>query len=335
MYRSLNLNGTARPANIVGRTGNIISLNSLPTRKDGAPPPVRVPSNFARVPSKFAPRPGGGAGPRLANRPSGGNFKPRTGGGGFARRPGGAGGKRDAKRKPRKEKEKNETAPIELNDATKAYIREQEMGVEVTYKPSFTPKSLVGWGPAVATNTATGLHEIAVRNIRLMGGGRPHSEGEQTFEGIDMQRWLKGGKPIYFSSMQQKKGMLKTLQGSKKGPTPLVETKAFDVLMQRLKNDHGNDYGAFVKAFNARFDPAAMRQQLDAQQADKARRLFTRHSATVKEAVAKYALKGDHPTVQYAEDNYGKVAVYQARGSTYRPADGAKFDAKMKTLVAP
>lgn len=220
-----------------------------------------------------------------------------------------------------------------LSDAAKQYIRDTEMGVELTYNPSVTPSSLIGWGPAVATNTATGLHEIALRNIRVLAGGRPHSDGEQTFEGIDMKRWLAGGKPIYFSSFEQKEGMVKTLEGSKKGPTPLSETKIFKKIIAGLQKKHGEDYGAFVNAVEA-IDPAVLRQRIEAAHQAKIQHTLTTRSRTVKEAIAKYALKGEHPPIKYSEDTYGKLAKYHALGSTYRPADGAKFDAKMKTLVA-
>lgn len=213
-------------------------------------------------------------------------------------------------------------------------MRDTEMGVDVPYKPSMSPNSLVGWGPAVATNTSTGLHEIAVRNMRILAGGRPHSEGEQTFDHTDMKRWLGAGKPIYFSSIEQKEGMVKTLQGSRKDPKPIFETKIFQGLVASLKKEHGDDYGAFVKAFNTKFNPVAIRQRMDAAHETKVQRALTGRSDTVKEAIAKYAVKGEHPTIQYAEDTYSRLASYHARGSTYRPADAAKFDAKMKTLVA-
>lgn len=240
---------------------------------------------------------------------------------------------RDGQGKNRKEKEQDESAPIPFNDNVKAYMRETEMGVDVPYKPSISPTSLIGWGPAVATNTPTGLHEIAVRNIRLVGGGRPHSEGEQTFERIDMARWIRGAKPIYFSSIEQKEGMIKTIEGSRKTPKPISQTRVFRQMVKRLQKEHGNNYGAFVKAFNKKFDPAEFRKRAEAAHELKVQRAMIAHSGTVKEAITKYALKGEHPTVQYAEDTYSRLATYHARGSTYRPADAAKFDAKMKTLL--
>lgn len=208
------------------------------------------------------------------------------------------------------------------------------MGVDIPYKPSITPDSLVGWGPAVATNTASGLHEIAVRNMRLLAGGRPHSEGEQTFEHTDIARWMIAGKPMYFSSIQQKEGLVKTLQGSKKTPVPIFDIKTFKDTFVKLQKEHGKDYGAFVKAFKSTFDPVSIRAKEEAKQQAKVQHALTTKSGTVKEAIAKYALKGEHPPVQYAHDTYGRLAMYHAHGSTYRPADAAKFDAKMKTLVA-
>lgn len=350
---------------VAGRPSNIISLKSLPIRRDGSapqlvrPPPTFDPENngFSRIPpagkgeglgSKFPSRSGGnvfgaqlggrrppafGGARRNDGRPAGGRFGARPGGwlGGT---PKGKKGMARRKNRDRKEKEKDETVPPPLNEATKAYIRELEMGIDIPYKPSFTPSSLTGFGPAVATNTPTGLHEIAVRNMRLLAGGRPHSEGEQTFELLDMTRWIRGQKPIYFSSIEQKEGMVKTLQGSRKNPKPIVETKLFEKLMKRLKRKHGDNYGAFVDAFNAKFDPVTLRQELDAAQEKNVWQAITGHSGTVKEAIAKYALKGEHPPIQYAEKTYDRLAMYHARGSTYRPADGAKFDAKVQTLVA-
>lgn len=208
------------------------------------------------------------------------------------------------------------------------------MGVDVPYKASISPSSLVGWGPAVATNTSTGVHEIALRNMRILAGGRAHSEGEQTFDHPDVKRWLGAGTPIYFSRMEQKEGMFKMLRGHKKDSEPIFETKMFQGLVARLRKEHGDDYGAFVKAFNAQFNPVTFKQAMEAAHKRKSESALTARSGTVKEAIAKYAIKGEHPTIQYGEDTYSRLASYYARGSTYRPADAAKFDAKMKTLVA-
>lgn len=226
-----------------------------------------------------------------------------------------------------------------LDDTIKEYVREaDEGGVVHQYKPSTTLESLIGWGPAVATNTALGQAETAMRSMRILGGGRAHSELEQSFGITDVRRWMSAGKPINYSRLEQKEASLRMLRPK---ATEDSVNHRMQAHIEKLKKKHGEDYQSFVKEFvQDGGSMSAVRNNMT----EKIEASFTEHLVndvklehtkvqTTKEAIIKYGIKGDHPEIKYAEDTWGKLARYYARSATYRPADAAKFDEKMRSLV--
>lgn len=345
----------ARPAGL-GRPGNVISMKSLPQRADGAPRPlIRRPSQLGDRPppgsSGFTPRfagrsgadnfggrggfPRGGSGRGGAMRGRGGRGRGRGRG-----RRGGARGGRESKEDgggERHELDSDDLIGMPVGETIEQHVKEVEQaGPARAYKPSTSLESLVGWGPAVATNTAMGQAETALRAMRIMGGGRAHAELEQSFRLTDLMRWDSASKPIMYSRIEQK-------EASEKMQRPDWADKLADERLQAMigsfKKKHGDNYEQFVKDFNSYGSLAAQREKGK----KKFEAEFARHVEDVplqrtknkvtKEAIIKFGIKGEHPEVKYSTDKWAKLANYHAHGATYRPADAAKFDEKMRSLV--
>lgn len=244
-----------------------------------------------------------------------------------------------------------------LDEEVQAYVREQQVGGPVrAYTPSVTLESLVGWGPAVATNTALGQADLAFRSVKVLGGGRGAGEEEQSFKIDDVKKWLVANKPIRFSNVEQKKAVIQTLSHEKR--ERLVQ-KSMDAIVKKIQQKNGNNWGSFVESFKAWAAELASSEegkQLDeslvkknarpedwlravaearatARLEEMARSYKTHNTNNTKEAIQKYVLKGEHPEVKYAEDVYGKLATYHAQGSTYTIADGVKFDERVRKLI--
>lgn len=341
---SLNLHGDSAetPQGFQGRTG---------------------PAGASVVRGRFTPGPNG---PRFARPPA---FRGQQGGGSKSRF-GAGGGKRpsfkrkdDAGRKARddrkKEREEAKLTGLKgMSEEIQAYAREQEVGGPMTlYKPSVTLESLVGWGPAVATNTALGQAEMAFRSVKTLGGGRGAGEEEQSFKIDDVKKWLVANKPIYFSNVEQKKAVIETLSHEKRDK--MVRWYMHGIV-KRIQGENGNNWGAFVGSLkewakelasseegkklsgdglvksDARPEEwlkALAEARVAARLDNLATKFKTQKTKNTKEAIHKFVLKGEHPEVKYAEDVYGKLATYHAQGSTYTVADGAKFDDKIRKLI--
>ncbi|KAK2598336.1 hypothetical protein N8I77_011756 [Diaporthe amygdali] len=381
--------GARNPANLPhtatlgSRLGaNVISMRSLPKRDAGASRPLirRVsheqeggqrprsgPPGANIVGGRFKP---GTNGPRFARPPGfqggqgsgpGSRLRATLGGGGKRMPPKRAGGFKKKKRSDedkKKDKEASSSSGMKsLDEEVQAYVREQQVGgPERAYKPSVTLESLVGWGPAVATNTALGQADLAFRSVKVLGGGRGAGDEEQSFKIDEVKKWLVANKPIYFSNVEQKKAVIQTLAHEKRDK---MVQKYKDAIVKEIQQKNGNNWGAFVeslKAWAAQFASTdkgkklgeslikanarpedwlkvAAEARADAQLEDMARKYKTQNTKTTREAILKYVLKGEHPEVKYAEDVYGKLATYHAQGSTYTAADGAKFDEKIRKLI--
>ncbi|KAG8159755.1 hypothetical protein KVR01_010392 [Diaporthe batatas] len=379
---------TPHSAALGARLGaNVVSVRSLPKRREGND---SGPAVFRRL--NF--RKDGSGGPQGSQRPQAGQpgasvvrggFTPGPNGPRFARPPafrgqqaggpgsrfGAAGGKRPPfkrggggarkKRDDEKKKEREQakaTGMKGLSEETQAYAREQEVGgPEVVYTPSVTLESLVGWGPAVATNTALGQADMAARSIKTLGGGRGTDEGEQSFKIADVKKRLSANKPVYFASIEQKRALIETL-------APARAEKMLKAFMQarvdQCRLSSGENWGASVASLKAWATEYASseegKEMVDVGLIEsgatpekwlklvsafnavswmdgEAARFKTQNSEKTKEAVHKFVLKGEHPEVKYAEDVYSKLATYHAQGSTYTIADGAKFDEKIRKLI--
>lgn len=381
-----NLPHTATLGARLGAT--VISVRSLPKREgSGAKPFIRR-VDFSRdgaqgsqdpqrsrpgqggagaVGGRFTPGPNG---PRFARPPG---YQGQQGGPASSRfrasSPGGgrpppkrAGGMKKKTRRSDddKKKDKEEASGSDLKSLDKevqAYVREQQVGGPVrAYTPSVTLESLVGWGPAVATNTALGQADLAFRSVKVLGGGRGAGEEEQSFKIDDVKKWLVANKPIRFSNVEQKKAVIQTLSHEKR--EKLIQ-KSMDAIVKKIQEKNGNNWGSFVESFkawaaelasseegkqldeslvkkNARPEDwlrAAAEARATARLEAMARSYKTHNTKNTKEAIQKYVLKGEHPEVKYAEDVYGKLATYHAQGSTYTIADGVKFDERIRKLI--
>lgn len=261
----------------------------------------------------------------------------------------------DDKKKERDEASKSglDTLDKEVQD----YVRLQHVGGPLRhYTPSVTLESLVGWGPAVATNTALGQAEMAFRSVKVLGGGRGAGEEEQSFKIDDVKKWLVANKPIYFSNVEQKRAVIETLSHEKRDK--LVQ-RYMDNIVKEIQHKNGNNWGGFVESFKAwavklasseegkqlgesidRSNPrpedwlkAVAEARADARLQEMATNYKTQNTKNTREAIQKHVLKGEHPEVKYAEDVYGKLAAYHAKGSTYTNTDGAKFDERARKLI--
>lgn len=381
---SRNPGATPHAAALGARLGaNVVSVRSLPKRRegDGSKPSLvrRVdfnrdgaggPQGFQRpqagppgansVRGRFTPGPNGSRfarPPAFRGQQAGGRFGP-----GGGKRPAlkGKGGARKAKDDEKKKEREaaKQTGLKGLSEEVQAYVREQQVGgPERLYTPSVTLESLVGWGPAVATNTALGQADMAARSIKTLGGGRGAGEEEQSFKIDDVKKWLVANKPIYFSNVEQKKAVIETLSHERRNR--LVQENMLSIVKKEIGGS-GNNWGAFVESLkewataysssdrgrkmqdegliksDARPEEwlkAVAEAKAASQLDDHARDFKTQNTKNTREAIHKFVLKGEHPEVKYAEDVYGKLATYHAQGSTYTIADGAKFDEKIRKLI--
>ncbi|KAK1764826.1 hypothetical protein QBC33DRAFT_546138 [Phialemonium atrogriseum] len=178
--------------------------------------------------------------PRPAGRfaPSGGQgFPPRTGGprtpfqrgggdagaGGFrgrgrgrGRGGGGAGG-RGGKRKKKDEeaaKDDNANGKLICTPEEQDWLNRIEQGVVTPYTPPTTLESLVGHGPALATDVSIGKVEAAMRGMRILGGGKPYNpDGFFNDPKDNVNRYYHEKKPVFFDSLKEKEW----LEGSQDG----------------------------------------------------------------------------------------------------------------------
>lgn len=382
-----------RTAALGSRLGaNVISMRSLPKRDgDGGSN-----KNFfrrvdigrdgdRRTPDAHRPQQGPGGAGGQGGRFVGGRFEPGPNGPRFVRPQGQqqrgqpasrlratlggpkrppmkrAGGmKKKSRSDDDKKKERDEASKSgldTLNKEVQAYVRLQQVGGPLRdYTPSVTLESLVGWGPAVATNTALGQAEMAFRSVKVLGGGRGAGEEEQSFKIDDVKKWLVANKPIYFSNVEQKRAVIETLSHEKRDK--LVQ-RYMDNIVKEIQHKNGNNWGGFVESFKAwavklasseegkqlgesivRSNPrpedwlrAVAEARADARLQEMARNYKTHSTKNTREAIQKHVLKGEHPEVKYAEDVYGKLAAYHAKGSTYTNTDGAMFDERARKLI--
>lgn len=214
---------------------------------------------------------------------------------------------------------------------------ERTHGPERQYQPALTLESLVQWGPAVATNNALGQASTALRSMRLVAGGRRFADFEQTFDIEDEVRWRSAGKPIFYSRPEQKWAALRMLKLAPEQREKMVQA-AIEKFVKGLQLKHGKNYQAFAKAYDKLGEAGVRRQAEESVErefealVDDEKNVRSKNE-TVKEAIARLVLKGEHPPVKPADDILGNAARYHAQTPTYTPLDGDKFNAKLKQLV--
>lgn len=97
----------------------------------------------------------------------------------------------------------------------------QEQGTVRKYTPTLTLESLRGYGPAVASDSALGRVETALRAMRIMAGSRPFNSTSSFAHDVhdDWQTYAAEKKPLFFDTMEEREwvqqygpGRLKRLQ---------------------------------------------------------------------------------------------------------------------------
>ncbi|RYP79768.1 hypothetical protein DL769_002790 [Monosporascus sp. CRB-8-3] len=194
-----------------GRPSNIISVKSLP--RGGFQGIRRYDPGAGRTgaPPSTGNTGGRGAGPVIR-----GGFRGRggrtLGGAGAARGGRGRGGRGGARRRRRARSEEDEEAAAKEKAEDEYYVSKEERawfearaeGVERPFQPQLTLESLAGYGPAVATSgTPFARGETAIRQARVLGGGRPYHEDDRV-PPEDAVKAFREGTGVFFASPEAK-----------------------------------------------------------------------------------------------------------------------------------
>lgn len=173
-------------------SGKIINVRSLPRRPGNGggggggasfPGPTGVWTGFSGSRLRGAGG-GGGGGGRFAAGRTGGGAGAGAGAGGAA------GGQGRRRRRPTKrrggkgaddeeggKRGQQQQEPNTLTVREQAWLEAREVGTATAYEPSLTLESLVGYGPAVASSSAStsavGNTSAVLRAMRVLGGGMP------------------------------------------------------------------------------------------------------------------------------------------------------------------
>ncbi|KAK3949540.1 hypothetical protein QBC32DRAFT_326898 [Pseudoneurospora amorphoporcata] len=186
---------------------------------------------------RFGPGPGaGGAGGARSAGAGAGFGRPRFGAAPGAPRAGGPGGrsrpggfvKRGGPRPPREKKPRfGQDYDEPATEEEQAFLRGLEQGKVTEYVPKLTPDTLVGYGPPVATDVALGKVESALRTMRILGGGLPfNTESGVTSDPTAVKhRYLHEKKPVFFSSVEEKKWLEESLDKFALSQGPKSKTK--------------------------------------------------------------------------------------------------------------
>ena len=80
--------------------------------------------------------------------------------------------------------------------------------VATPFTPSLTLESLAGHGPALATDCSLGKMETGMRNMRILGGGKPFDpSGPYSAPDDRVKRYYQEKKPIFFDDVEEKNWM--------------------------------------------------------------------------------------------------------------------------------
>ncbi|KAK3341082.1 hypothetical protein B0T25DRAFT_329789 [Lasiosphaeria hispida] len=146
---------------------------------------------------------------------------------------GGADGKKRAAKKKGPDSDSVANQPkLVWNPEEQALVNRIEQGVVTDYTPAVTLKTLSGYGPAVATDASLGKVELALRSMRIMGGGQAfNSDAGVTVDYKAMfHRYRHERKPVFFNSAEEKawlessKEDFKVARPAKDIKTMIIET---------------------------------------------------------------------------------------------------------------
>ncbi|KAM7189377.1 hypothetical protein V8F20_010193 [Naviculisporaceae sp. PSN 640] len=231
----------------------VINLRSLRDRPAGALPRFRLAGGAGGA--SGAPRPGGvqglGSG-RFTGGTSGaskfGGARPggRFGAPGGARsrgRPGaGAGGsgylarKRQADKAKKAKEDRLNDRPVDRpwSAAEMEVLDRLDQGELTTYTPQATLESLVGYGPAIATDNTLGKLESALHTMRVMGGGRAFDNDPAST--VDprayAKRYFHEKEPVFFNTVEEKKWLHRALARKVEGPPDVVKEAIIETVVK-------------------------------------------------------------------------------------------------------
>ena len=94
--------------------------------------------------------------------------------------------------------------PEQLSDEAQAWVAAHEEGVPTPFVPSLDPDDLLGYGPAVATVTATraGQVEGVLAGLRALGGRVPF--GPETTNPDALRDAERAGNPVFFDRVDDR-----------------------------------------------------------------------------------------------------------------------------------
>jgi hypothetical protein len=90
------------------------------------------------------------------------------------------------------------------NAEEQEWVNHVEQGVVTPYNPSLTLESLVGYGPAIATDSNLGKVESAMRSMRILGGAMAFNSDGLRLEPTEYVKRYYQEKPVFFHSKQEK-----------------------------------------------------------------------------------------------------------------------------------
>jgi hypothetical protein len=90
------------------------------------------------------------------------------------------------------------------------YRRLVAEGLPTPYRPSLTLDDLVGFGPPIATDHAMGRVELAMRSMRVLGGGMPFSGDTGYYNMLhDTRQQLSSKGAVFFSDLSERDWLVK------------------------------------------------------------------------------------------------------------------------------
>ncbi|RYP25570.1 hypothetical protein DL768_011447 [Monosporascus sp. mg162] len=192
------------------RPSNIISVTSLP--RGGFQGIRRYDPGAGRTgaPPSTGSTSGRGAGPVIRDgfRGRGGRTVGGAGGARGGRDRGGRGGAR--RRRPARSEDEETAAREKAEDEyyvskeERAWFAARAEGVERPFQPQLTFESLAGYGPAVAmSGTPFAWGETAIRQARVLGGGRPYHEDDRVLP-EDAVKAFREGTGVFFATPEAK-----------------------------------------------------------------------------------------------------------------------------------
>lgn len=116
----------------------------------------------------------------------------------------------DKKKEEKKDLDDEKYYKLTWSKEEQAYINAQDQGVVTKYTPSATLADYSGYGPAIATDSPLGKVELAMRSMRILGGGKPFcADGYYADDKATLKRYREEKKPVFFDDVKEKEWLVK------------------------------------------------------------------------------------------------------------------------------